>query len=173
MKTVVLDPLPVELEELIERRKRLGQDCYDEIWEGVYHMAPMARFGHGFLDQQLAELLGPLADAAGLTPTGAFNLGEPNDFRVPDRGIHRGHPDPGAVFLSTAAVVIEILSPGDESYDKLPFYAAHGVDEVMLVDPGERRIRVLVLGSGRYQEAESSALLRIQASDLTTAIRWP
>jgi hypothetical protein len=29
--------------------------------------------------------------------------------------------------------VIEIVSPGDESWDKLPFYAAHEVDEALIV----------------------------------------
>lgn len=51
VKTVVLDPLPVEVEQLIERRKRLGLDLYDEIWEGTYHMAPAPRYRHGDLDQ--------------------------------------------------------------------------------------------------------------------------
>lgn len=170
---MVLDPPPVEVEQLIERRQRLGQDRYDEMWEGVYHMAPMARFGHGYLDQQLAELLGPLAREAGLVMTSPFNLGAANNFRVPDRGVHRGQPDPDAAFLPTAAVVIEILTPGDETYDKLPFYAAHGVEEVLVVDPPERRLRVLVLAGDHYQDASESTLLTVRAGDLEAAIRWP
>jgi len=36
---------PLVTEELIARRKALGQDLYDEVWEGVYHVAaaPSAR----------------------------------------------------------------------------------------------------------------------------------
>ncbi|MGH9064185.1 MAG: Uma2 family endonuclease [Acidimicrobiales bacterium] len=173
MRTVVLDPLPFEVEQLVERRKRLGLDLHDEVWEGTYHMAPAARFRHGDLDQQLAVLLDPLARRAGLVTTGPFNLGQPGDFRVPDRGLHRGRQDPEAVYLETAAVVVEIVSPGDETWDKLPFYAAHGVDEVMVVDPAERRIRLLVLAGDSYRDAEASALLGVPASDLEAAVRWP
>ena len=173
MKTVVLDPAPVEVEQLIKRRSHLGLDLYDEVWEGTYHMAPAPRFGHAELDQQLAVLLGPLAAKAGLVTTGPFNLGGAEDFRVPDRGVHRGRPDPEAVYLSTAAVVVEIVSPGDETYDKLPFYVAHGVDEVLVADPARRRVQVLVLSGDHYQDAEASALLGAQASELSIAIRWP
>src|SRR5712692_10522064 len=62
---------------------------FDEVWEGAYHLAPMAHAWHGYLDNVLAELLGPYARRAGLIGTGPFNLGEPDDFRVPDRGYHR------------------------------------------------------------------------------------
>ena len=84
MRTVVLGPRPPELDALIARRRSLGLDTHDEVWKGEYHMAPSAHSSHGWLDQQLAELLGPLARAAGLGGTGPFNLGEPDDFRVPD-----------------------------------------------------------------------------------------
>ena len=45
MRAVVLDPASADFEWLLERRRRLGLDIYDEMWEGVYHMAPMARSG--------------------------------------------------------------------------------------------------------------------------------
>jgi Uma2 family endonuclease len=35
----------------------------------------------------------------------------------------------------TAALAVEIVSPGDESWEKLPFYAAHKVEQVLIVDP--------------------------------------
>lgn len=173
MKTVVLDPLPPEIEQLIERRRRLGLDSYDEMWEGVYHMAPMARFGHGQLQAQILGLLGPLADRAGLLASGPFNLGKPDDFRVPDAGLHRGHPDPDATYLDTAAVVVEIVSPGDETYDKLPFYAAHGVDEMLIVDPANRRVAIFALTGAQYENARRSGQLNVDVDQLAVAIRWP
>ncbi|MHB8293109.1 MAG: PDDEXK family nuclease [Acidimicrobiales bacterium] len=72
-----------------------------------------------------AVILDPPASAAGLVETGPFNLGEPDDFRAPDRSVHRDF-DPDAVYFPTAAVVVEIVSPGDETYYKLPIYTAHG-----------------------------------------------
>jgi Uma2 family endonuclease len=52
--------------------------------------------------------------------------------------------------VPTAALVVEIVSPGDESYKKLDFYAAQAVDEVVIVDPagGPRR----VAGAHRREE---------------------
>ena len=173
MKTVVLDPLPPEVERLIERRKRLGLDGYDEMWEGVYHMAPMARGADGDLQAQLIELLGPRARAVELVVTGPFNLGDgAENFRVPDAGCHRRPFDPETLYYGTAAAVAEVVSPGDETYDKFPFYAAHKVDEVLVVEPVERRLVVFSLASGHYDETDRSDLLRISASELQAAIRW-
>ena len=44
------------------------------------------------------------------------------------------------MWLPTAALVVEVVSPGDETYDKLQFYACHNVDEVLIVDPGKHTI---------------------------------
>ena len=174
MKTLVLGPLPPEIERFVERRKPLAQHTYDEVWEGTYHMSPAARGTHAYLDDQVARLLGPYADKAGLVGTGPFNLGQPDDYRVPDRGYHRGFGfDPRLVYLPTAAVVVEILSPDDETFEKLPFYAAHGVEEVLVVEPDEHAARVLVLGSSQYEERDTSTVLGISAADLARAIRWP
>lgn len=172
MKTLVLGPLPAEIERFVERRKRLGQDTYDEVWEGTYHMSPAPRVAHAYLDDQVARTLGPYADKAGLAGTGPFNLGQPDDYRVPDRGYHRGL-DRGVVYLPTAAVVVEIVSPDDETFDKLPFYAAHGVEEVLVVEPEERKVRVLALTEGQYQETAVRGVLGVSAREVAEAIHWP
>lgn len=172
MKTVVLGPPPCEIETLIARRQKLGLDGFDEMWEGDYHMAPMAHSRHGYLDQVMAELLGPYARRAGLVMTGPFNLGpHKTDFRVPDRGLHRGRPD--AVWVPTAAMVVEVLSPEDETFEKLPFYAARGVDEVLVVDPDTCRVRVMVRHGDGYREAPASDLLGVTGKTLGEAVDWP
>ena len=53
-------------------------------------------------------------------------------------------------------LVVEILSPGDESYDKLDWYAAGGVDEVLVVDPDTRRAEVFARRGSRMVLVESS-----------------
>jgi len=113
MKTVVLGPRPEELESLIRRRQALGLDLFDEVWEGTYHVAPAAHPAHGYVDHNLAVILDPYARAAGLVATGPFNLGTADDYRVPDHGYHRRLPD--GVWVSTAAVVVEVVSPDDET----------------------------------------------------------
>ncbi len=47
MRTVVLGERPPELEALIDKRRRLGLDGHDEVWDGVYVMAPHAHSDHG------------------------------------------------------------------------------------------------------------------------------
>jgi hypothetical protein len=49
MRTVVLGQRPPELDEVIRRRQTLGQDLYDEMWEGSYVMAPAPSPAHGAL----------------------------------------------------------------------------------------------------------------------------
>jgi len=172
MPTLVLGSPPPELEALLERRRRAGVDRLDEVWQGVLHMVPGPSFEHGRVTQQLAELLGPLASAAGLLAVGEFNLGESeHDFRVPDGGLHR--PGAAGVWLSTAAVVVEVLSPGDETWQKLPFYAEHDVDEVLIVDPGERAVAWLALRDGEYQPAQRSELIDLGPAELAEQLDWP
>ena len=172
MPTLVMDPAPVEIDALIERRRRLGLDHRDEIWEGVLHMNPAPHGRHHRIGQQLAELLGPLATAVGLVPAiGIFNLGEPEDYRVPDGGVHR--PGPDQMYYETTALVVEIVSPGDESWDKLAFFAAHDVDEVLIVDSQKRSVSWLGLSGGEYQPIERSALIDLGPIELAERIDWP
>src|SRR5438045_2437511 len=104
MKLVVVGDPPVEITSFLARRRALGQDGHDEMWEGDYHVVPAAHGWHGWLSATLARLLGPLADLAGLVGSTEFNLGELGDFRVPDLGYHRGIPS--EVFMPTAAIVV-------------------------------------------------------------------
>lgn len=179
MSTLVLDPPPIELRALLERRRRLDQDRHDEMWEGVLHMVPAPGFGHAAVGAQVKSLLrGPAADA-GLTVTDEFNLGSSeHDFRVPDGGLHR--PGAGGAWLPTAALAIEIVSPGDETWAKLPFYAAHEVEELLIVDPASRSIDWLALSRGGgedtakpYRAVERSELIDLGVAELAQWIDWP
>jgi Uma2 family endonuclease len=173
MRAVVLDPPTAGLEAVLERRRRSGLDRLDEVWAGVLHMVPAPSYGHARLVQQLAEILGPLARDADLEAAmGEFNLGESeHDFRVPDGALHR--PGAAGTWLHTAALVVEIVSPGDESWEKLPFYAAHDVDEVLIVDPEKRSVDWLGLSEGEYRPMQRSGLIGLGAEELGERIDWP
>ncbi len=172
MRTVVPDPPPAGFDQLLEHRRRTGVDRRDEVWDGVLHMAPAPHSRHARLQWQLALLLDGPARAGGLEPSSEFNLGDPSDYRIPDAGLHRSAPD--ALYLSTAAVAIEILSPGDETWDKLDFYAAHQVQELLIIDPDKRAVRWLALGAdGAYHQVEGSALIDLTAGELASQIDWP
>jgi hypothetical protein len=171
VKTVVLGPRPAELEMLIRRRQALGLDAFDEVWEGMYHVAPAAHPAHGYVDHALAVLLDPYARAAGLVATGPFNLGTPDDYRVPDHGYHQCFPD--VVWVPSAVVVVEIVSPDDETYAKFGFYAAHGVEEIIVADPQTCSVQCFQRQDDRYVEAPGSDALSVSAHDLTHGIDWP
>lgn len=172
MPSLVKDPAPAEFEQLLERRRRLGQDLFDEVWDGVLHVNPAPHSRHGKVDGQLARLLYGPGSEAGLVESGPMNLGEPGDFRVPDRALLR--PGPDAVYLPTAALVVEIVSPGDDTWQKLGFYAAHHVDELVIVDPERREVDWLALTpTGDYARVERSGLIGVGPAELAEQLDWP
>lgn len=127
-------------ESIVEELRRLGIDKSDERWEGEWHFVNPPKYWHGRLNTDLLLVLGPLARRVGLEPhgdqTGVFAHLE-QDWRVPDQVYARPEQaiDEG---LSGADLVVEIRSPGDESYAKLPFYAARAVTEVLIVHQDRR-----------------------------------
>ena len=161
------------MDALLERRRRLGLDRHDEIWEGVVHMAFAPHNAHADVQHQLAVLLDAPARMAGLRPLigGEFNIGDPEDYRIPDGGLLRDRQD--AIWNPTAALVVEIVSPGDESWEKLSFYAAHRVDEVLIVDPVKRSVDWLGLSDGQYRPVERSELLEFAVGELAEQRDWP
>ncbi len=168
---VVLDPSTASLDELLERRRRSGLDRMDEVWNGVLHMVPAPGGRHAQIEWQLAQLLRPLAERAGLRAGGQFNLGaDDTDFRVPDGGLHRTSAT--GTWHPTAALVLEIVSPGDESWEKRPFYAAHNVDEVLIVDPARHTVDWLGLRDGEYRPIERSAVIDLSSGELAEQIDW-
>jgi Uma2 family endonuclease len=101
-----------------------------------------------------------------------FNVGDSErDFRVPDGGLHRSRPS--GAWQATAALVVEIVSPGDETRQKLAFYARRGIDEILIVDPADRSVAWLALRDGEYQPVTSSGLVEFGAADLADQLDWP
>ena len=171
MRTVVLGPRPAVIEALIAERAAKGLDLFDEIWEGEYHTAPAPHPRHGIIDRQLAAIIDPVAVQCGLVPLGPFNLGEPDDYRVPDAGYCSDAPT--ETFVATAAIVVEIVSPGDETFAKLEFYAARNVQEIIIVDPIVRTVTLLARGHDNFVEVLSSPMLGLAAADVAGRLRWP
>ncbi|MBV9165771.1 MAG: Uma2 family endonuclease [Solirubrobacterales bacterium] len=90
---------------------------------------------------------------------------------MPDAGVHRSWTD--RVWYDTATLVVEIVSPGDESWEKLDFYAAHGVEELLIVDPQEKTVNWLGLDASEYKQLQRSRLVELSASELAERIAWP
>jgi Uma2 family endonuclease len=168
--TIVVVGEHPEFAALVERRRTLGLDGHDEVWEGVYHVAPYAHARHGRIQQRLARVLEPYADAAGYEVVGSFNLGQHDDYRVPDLAVRGFDSDDG--YVPTAALVVEVLSPGDESYAKFDFYARRNVGEILIADPEACVVLLWTLTSAGYREVEASVLLNVTADELTMSMNW-
>ncbi|MGI8903700.1 MAG: Uma2 family endonuclease [Solirubrobacteraceae bacterium] len=171
MPTLVLDPPPADFQALLERRRRIGADRRDEVWKGVLHMTPAPSAAHARLAAQVLILLAPSAAAAGLEPSTDFNLGAADEYRVPDGGLLPRSAL--AVYLATVPLVVEIVSLDDQTSEKAPFYAAHHVDELLIVDAQERSVRWLALEQAEYRPIERSGLVDLGRAELEEQLDWP
>lgn len=154
MDLVVIDPPG----DLIAERQRLGLDVFDEVWDGEYHMVPGPSGEHQRIGGELYVALHPLARAAGLLLRYEFNLIPPEeagwrDFRVPDLVVCSDdvYDERGAI--GAASLVVEIRTPGDESFMKLPFYERLGVGEVLIIDRDTKLVRRWANGPGGLIES--------------------
>jgi Uma2 family endonuclease len=168
--TMMVDP------DWLQDRRRRGIDRWDEVWDGVLHVPPEPSSDHQRLEARLLRVLAPLAEARGLEAFVQLSILDPRDhtknYRTPDlldvdpkHVIRRGTEGP-------VELAIDILSPDDESREKMPFYAARGVKEFWLVDPDTRVVEVYVLRGGTYATvvADRTGILRAPALDLDLTI---
>ncbi|MGH9180825.1 MAG: Uma2 family endonuclease, partial [Acidimicrobiales bacterium] len=157
MKAVLLE-VP---EHLLEERRRTGVDRFDEVWEGVLHMVPAPSGPHQRLGLRLAVTLVPLAEERGLVASLETNLARPgtvaSDYRVPDLAFYRRENASEFGIEGRAELAVEILSPNDETYDKLGFYADVEVQELLVIHPGTCAVELFVLGDGRLEFATPDA----------------
>jgi len=134
---------PTLQEDLIARRKAIGADHYDEVWEGVYFMPPSPNVDHGHRQSGLVRILLEIVEDQGLGGViTAPNVSDRRDdwtynYRVPDIAVVLS--DSRAENAVTHLVgpvdfLVEVVSPGDRTYEKLDFYAQVGVRELLILD---------------------------------------
>jgi Uma2 family endonuclease len=140
MAAIVLDRDLVKA--LIRKRRATGADRYDEVWNGVYVMSPIANNEHQFLgykltsafDQALQGIVGVLA-YPGVNVTDRLDDWTKN-YRCPDVAVFLpGNPakDMQTHWYLGPDFAVEVISPRDRSRKKLDFYAKVGVRELLLV----------------------------------------
>jgi Uma2 family endonuclease len=163
--------MPVAFPDLLERRKQTGADQWDEMWDGVLHMPPMPINEHQDLEGDLERYLRqhwarPRKAKVYHTVNLASVGGWPKDYRIPDLLLltrDRFSINRKLYFEGAPNVVVEIHSPGDEAYEKLPFYAELGVPEVWIVHRDTKEPEVYLLKRGRYKEQPSEAGGRVRS----------
>ncbi len=143
-------------EREIAERRRTGLDRYDEMWDGVLHMTPAPSTEHQRIVGRLIEFLSPWMrnGGRGTLWAGINVFAEECDYRIPDLtfvaagreslladdGVRGGGPD----------CVIEVRSPGDETYEKLPFFARIGTREVVVIERDTKRPEIFRLAGSQY-----------------------
>lgn len=134
---------PVLEDRLKEQRRAWGTDHHDEVWEGVYFMPPLPNDEHQEFVQRLCYILEDVVGWQGLAKVrpGVNLTGREedwdHDYRAPDVIVflrdtnaknRRTH------WVGPADFLVEIVSPGDRTWEKLPFYESLGVREILIVD---------------------------------------
>lgn len=155
MTTIIDDP---RLEDqLREHRKVTGADRYDEVWEGVYMMGPLANDEHQMIVTRLAYVLEDVVGRPGLGQVRAgVNLSDraddwEQDYRCPAVALFLndgGAENLGTHWMGAADFLVEIVSPRDKTREKLPFYQRIGVRELLIVDRRPWRLELWRRESG-------------------------
>lgn len=137
--------------ELRADRKARGIDQHDEVWEGVYVMSPIADNEH---QEIVAGLTAAFYQAIGDAKAGSvfpgINASDriarwKKNFRSPDVVvILRGSAaeNHGTFWTGPLDFVVEVISRGDRSQKKLPFYSKIGVREALLVERNPWRLKL-------------------------------
>jgi Uma2 family endonuclease len=148
MKVVMLEAPP----GLLEDRRRKGLDHRDELWDGVLHIVPQPTEWHQGFAGELFVALKPIAEALGLVVRYEVSVFRPGavkrDYRTPDMLFCLPSQLTKRGVVGPCELVIEVLSPNDETYEKIPFYSEVGVREMLIFDPDTRDAHLLVRGRG-------------------------
>src|SRR3990172_7275684 len=152
-------------EHILAWRRRTGADQWDEMWEGVLHMAPSPNRDHQDFEGALeAWLRQHWAAPGGGRVYHQINISEPgtwpDNYRIPDLVLltpQRFDIDRNEYFDGGPDAVVEIHSPGDEAYEKLDFYAKVGVREVWVIERDTKRPEIYELVGDEYRAREASA----------------
>jgi Uma2 family endonuclease len=162
--------------ELADRHAK-GLDRWDEMWEGVLHMTPAPSNEHQRILDELIMFLGRhLRDTRRGTLRSGINVFKGSDnYRIPDltfvaHGRERIFTDDG-VRGGGPDAVIEIQSPEDETYDKLAFYAALGIREVIVVDRDSKRPEIFRLAGAQYVALQLDADHWLRSETMAVKLR--
>jgi Uma2 family endonuclease len=141
MTAIAIAPLAEIDPAVLARRRALGHDRFDEVWDGVLHMVPPPSHEHGRIGVALIAAFAPLLAAAGLEvcyEEGLIPPGEPgwNDYRVPDLMLYRPSVATTRAIEGPPELVVEIRSPGDDS-----FYERVGALEALIIDRDTKAVR--------------------------------
>jgi len=130
-------------EQLLKRRRAQGADHHDESWEGVYFIPPVANDEHQDIVAELTAILTEVVRRPGLGKVrpginlAGWQADWEDDYRCPDVAVFLNETSAeclGTHWRGGADFVVEVVSPGDRTREKIPFYAKIGVRELLIVN---------------------------------------
>jgi Uma2 family endonuclease len=155
MATLVTDP---RLEQrIIEERRANGGDRFDEVWDGVYVMSPLANNEHQGLASGLTFAFHGVIALPGLGEVFAgVNVSDQEEdwtrnYRCPDVAVYLNGTtarDRGTHWLGGPDFAVEVASKGDRSREKLDFYAKVNTRELLLIDRDPWALELYRLAGG-------------------------
>lgn len=174
MMVQVLDPQVCS--DLIAQRKALGQDGFDEVWEGVYVMAPLANNEHQNLGTRLGTVFYQFLTWPDAMVYVGVNVSDREEdwrfnFRIPDVAVYlagNSGRDCGTHWFGGPDWAAEILSEGDRSREKFDFYAKVNVRELLLVDRDPWELELWQNQAGQFVSLGKSSLA--DGEELTSTV---
>lgn len=129
-------------ERLIAERQATGADRWDEVWDGVYVMNPMANLEHQRVASRFVTALSNALEGSPAEVIGPINVsdreeGWTHNYRIPDAVVllrECAAKDCDTHVCGGPDFVCEIVSEGDRTHAKFEFYAKIGVREFLIID---------------------------------------
>lgn len=176
MAVLVTDP---DLEsDLKAARRESNSDGHDEVWEGLYVMAPLPNDDHQDIQAlflaMLREALGwdsPAKIRAGVNVSDRHKDWKSN-YRDPDVVVYMpGNPakNHGTHWQGGPDFLVEIVSPFDRSRDKLPFYREVGVREALVIDRDPWGLELYVPGK-KAGSMRLAGKTKIKGTPITSSV---
>jgi Uma2 family endonuclease len=153
-------------ERIRAERAANGSDRWDEVWDGVYVMSPLPNNEHQRLVGGLTGVFMITVDWTGLGEVYAgVNVSDREEdwtqnYRCPDvavflkggRAVNRD-----TYWLGGPDFAVELISTDDRARDKIGFYEAVGVRELLVVDRDPWVMELYALRDSRLVLAGTSA----------------
>jgi len=179
MPVLILDPY---LEQQI-RAERVDPEKYkyDEVWEGVLVVPPIANNEHQRIVAKLTSAFSSIIDwDQGSQVLPGTNVTDrdtdwKSNYRVPDVALYLAiNPakDRGTHWVGGPDLAVEIVSPGEDPHDKLDFYAKVNTREMLIVNRDPWSLELYQLQGGKLilvgnSEVTSSEVLQSGVLPLT------
>ncbi|MCX7410051.1 MAG: Uma2 family endonuclease [Planctomycetales bacterium] len=156
-----------KVRRIIHRRRRLGLDRKDEVWNGRYIIMPDPDNVHQEFVAELVFILTLVVKRAGLGnvyPGGNISDREEkwtSNYRVPDVTVFlNDNPaeNRNTHWFGGPDLAIEIVSDNDKSRKKLDFYASVATRELLIVDRAPWQLELFRLIDGELVSVGKSSV---------------